>query len=609
MKKKIKENDVDGYLRVRSRRSLWVNETYAAAALVIATAIALLWANLGSGYEHFWHTEAGFSLGSFDLNLTLHEWVDEFLMAFFFFMVGLDVKRELVIGELRLPGRALLPVFAALGGLIVPAVIFVLLTSGTSASSAWGTVISTDTAFALGLLALIGPRNAPRLRLFLLALAVIDDIGALTVIGVFYTDELNVRALAAAAILLLSIWVIQRAGVWHMFPYVVLSLLTWYAVYSSGVHATLAGVLIALLLPVRVISRKDLESAHEIYHLFSQAPTPGAAQTVRESMVYLIPMNQRLSDVLPLYVNYLIVPLFALANAGVIISGDTLAAAASSTLTWGVVVGLVGGKLLGITAASALVLRFIPSSRLPGLDLPRIAGIGALSGMGFTISLLVTGLALDDEGQQAQARMGVLGASLLAVIVAAVIFRLGDRFRPLSEPKGETLVRPVDPQYDHFVGNPNAKVSLVHYTAMTHGYRTRMEETLREAYDLVDREQISIVYRHHVENSDELLPALALEAAHRQNKFFEMHAALVNFPGDLGEEEIYEQARKIGLNMEEFEASIMRADDMVRIQDDNLDVEEIESEGESIVYLNGRRVEGPMNRWRLMEEYNRLVKE
>lgn len=605
--RRAKANDVAGYLRLRSKRQrLWVNETYAAVALVLATAGALLWANMGSGYEDFWHTSAGFSVGSFDLTLTLHEWVDEGIMAFFFFLVGLDVKRELVIGELRLPGRALLPICAAVGGLVVPALIFLAVTAGTPASGAWGTVISTDTAFALGLLALIGPRNAPRLRLFLLALAVIDDIGALTVIGLFYTDRLNAAALAWAAVLLGMIWILQRCGVWRLFPYAVLALATWYAVYSSGVHATLAGVLIALLLPVRAISRQDLESAHEIYHLFSQAPTPSTAQTVRESMMYLIPLNQRFSAALPLYVNYLVVPIFALANAGVLITGDTLAAAASSSLTWGIVVGLVGGKILGITLAAALVLRFVPSARLPGVDIPRIAGIGALSGMGFTISLLVTGLALDDAHAQDQARMGVLAASLLAVVVAAAVFRLGDRLVPLPEPKGEKLVRPVNPEQDHVYGNPHAEFSLVQYAAMTYGYRTRMEETLREAYDLVDRDRLNVVYRHHVENPEDLLPALALEAAAREGKFFEMHDALVRAEGELEEGKIYALAAAVGLDVERFAERIARAEDLVRVEDDGFDVAGIEAESDSIVYLNGKRLHGPLNRWRLVEEYRSL---
>ncbi|MBP3089089.1 Na+/H+ antiporter NhaA [Corynebacterium sp. sy017] len=589
------------------RQSLWVNETYAAAALVIATFIALIWANIGTGYEEFWHTHAGLSLGNFELRLTLHEWVDEGLMAFFFFMVGLDVKRELVIGELRLPGRALLPAAAAIGGLIAPAVLFYALTSSSTVSSAWGTVISTDTAFALGLLALIGPRNAPRLRLFLLGFAVIDDIGALAVIGFCYTDQLNFLALGIAALLLVGIWVLQRIGVWRLFPYMVFALGTWYAVFSSGVHATLAGVLIALLLPVRVINRHDLEATHEIYHLFRQAPTPTTAQTVRESMVYLIPLNQRLSAALPFYVNYLVVPLFALANAGVIITSDTLSQATQSLLTWGIIIGLVVGKLLGITLSSALVLRFVPSARLPGLDLPRIAGIGALSGMGFTISLLVAGLALDDPHQQSQARMGVLGASLLAVIVAILIFRLGDRYAPLAAPKGETLVRPIDPEHDHIYGAADAQVSVVQYTSMTYGYRTRMTETLRETYDLADDNRINVVYRHHIENPEDLLPALALEAASHQHKFFAMHDALVQAEGELDEKTIYAIAADIGLNVETFRQRISRGEDMARIEDDNLDVEHIESDGDSIVYVNGQRISGPINRWRLMEEYRTLV--
>ncbi|MED5803851.1 Na+/H+ antiporter NhaA [Gordonia sp. Z-3] len=308
---------VDDALRRRRRRNrLFNNETYAAIALLAATIAALIWANVGTGYDAFWHTSAAITVGGSSIDLTLHEWVDEGLMALFFFMVGLDVRREFSLGDLRLPGRAVLPVAAALGGLVVPAVTYLVIAGRTEAADAWGVVISTDTAFALGALALIGPRNAPRLRLFVLALAVIDDIGALTVIGLVYTDELDVVALLWAAVCLAGIWLLQRLGVWRLPPYAFLGVLTWYAVYESGVHATLAGVLIALLMPVRSLRRHDLENATEIFHLFRQAPTPGTALAVRDSLVYAIPLNQRLSAALPRYVNYIVVPLFALANAG-----------------------------------------------------------------------------------------------------------------------------------------------------------------------------------------------------------------------------------------------------------------------------------------------------
>lgn len=587
--------------RIRRRNRLLDNETYAAIALALATIAALLWANAGTSYEAFWHTPAAISLGDLSIELDLHGWIDEGLMAFFFFMVGLDVRREFALGDLRLPGRALLPVAAAMGGLVVPALAYVAIAGGTDAAHGWGAVISTDTAFALGALALIGPRNAPRVRLFVLALAVVDDVGALTVIGLLYTDDLNVVALMVAGALLCGIWLLQRRAVWKVLPYAILGVLTWYAVYLSGVHATLAGVLIALVMPVRAVRNMDLDYATEFFHLFRQAPTPRMALVARDSLVYAIPLNQRLSAILPPYVNYLVVPLFALANAGVVLSAETVDAALGSAVTWGIVAGLVVGKLVGITAVAMIVLRFVPSARLPGLDLPRIVGVGALCGMGFTISLLVVNLAFDDPAVEEQARMGVLAASVIALMLAAAMFKLGDRFAPLSPPEGDILQRPVDVARDHVFGELGAPISVVVYAGLNHAYRTRMEEALREAYLLVDQQLVRFVYRHRIESDQDMIAALALEAAFAQGRFWEMHDGLVREAGDIDGSTTRAVAARIGLDVAAFDARVASGEDTARILDDDLDVQAIESEGDPIVYMDRHRIAGPINRFRLTD--------
>ncbi|MFD5028249.1 Na+/H+ antiporter NhaA [Streptomyces sp. NPDC058373] len=318
---------VDEVMRQRTSFVRRANiETYAALALAAATVAALVWANVGDSYAALWSTVAGFSLGDIAFGLPLSDWVDEGLMSLFFFSVGLDVRREVTLGELQHLSRAVLPVVAAVGGLVTPAAVFLLLTHGHGYASAWGAVISTDTAFALGMLALVGPRNAPRLRVFLLTLAVVDDVGALSVIALFCTDRLSPVALGLAALGLVGIWLVQRAGVWRVAPYAVLGVFTWFALYQSGVHATLAGVLIALLMPVYPPRGRDIAHASVFFRLFQQAPTPHTARTVRGSLAHAVPLNQRLSAVLPPYVNYVVVPLFALANARVALSGDALTA-------------------------------------------------------------------------------------------------------------------------------------------------------------------------------------------------------------------------------------------------------------------------------------------
>ncbi|MDN6555036.1 MAG: Na+/H+ antiporter NhaA [Acidipropionibacterium acidipropionici] len=582
-------------LRRSIRIHRWLtNDVYAAIALALATVAALLWANIGSSYETFWHSHFGFILGSLDFELTLHEWVDEGIMAIFFFMVGLDVRRDLTLGELRSKRRAVLPVAAALGGLIVPAALFLIIEGGSEGAAAWGAVISTDTAFAVGMLAVVAPRNAPRLRVFLLALAVIDDIAALTVIAIFYTTDLNLIALGLATLGLIGVWLLERANVWRVGPYLVLALYTWGCFFASGVHATLAGVLIALLMPVYPPRRDDLQTASHVFDLFHQAPQPDMAKRAREALTFSVPMNQRLSSAIVPYVNYLVVPLFALANAGVTLSGDALATAFTSRLTWGLIAGLVVGKAIGITLASMLVLKLSPGSRLPGLDAPRIAGVGALSGMGFTISLLVAGMALDDPAATDQARVGIIAASLLALGLSWTIFRLSKKFNPLPPPSDAHLARDVDPEADHIRGPVDAPATLVVYASMNYTYRRQTAIAVSQTRAALG-DQLRVVLRHAPVDDAAVTGALALEAAGSQGKFWEMHDEMLGIRGPLDSDLVREAAERIGLDVGRFERRIEKQTDRERVDDDGLDLAGFETSEKPVIYLNGERVANAAN--------------
>ncbi|WP_243859105.1 Na+/H+ antiporter NhaA [Actinomyces sp. ZJ308] len=587
----------------RRQRNIQVNETYAATALAVATALALLWANIGHSYHDFWHTPASLAIGPFSVELTLHEWVDEGLMSAFFFMVGLDVRRDLTLGELRLPGRALLPVAAAVGGLVVPALVFLGFAHGTDGAGAWGAVISTDTAFALGMLALIGPKRAPRLRAFLLAFAVIDDIGALLVIAIFYSGSLNLVALGCAGLGLLGIWILARRGVWRSLPYILLAVVTWYALYQSGVHATLAGVLIALLMPVYPVRTTAVDGVDEVARLYRQSPHPGTAVLLHEVLTYSIPMNQRLSWTLPPYVNYVVVPLFALANAGVELSGETISTALSSRIMWAVIAGLVIGKLVGVAMGAGLVLRLVPASRLPGLDMPRILGLAALSGMGFTISLLVANLALEDETMRDQARLGVLLASLGALVLATIIFRTADRLSPLPPPPGQHLSRPVDRDRDLFVGSPDAPHILVNYADMSYEGRWRLMEAFYDIVHLSEAGQLAFVLRHKVTGPESLLTALALEAVRHEDpeRVWPLHDALARLRGRITSESITDAAREVGVDSEAMWKRIDSGVDEPKVMADALDVDGLTEDGSTVVYIDGRRFETLLNRWTFSE--------
>ncbi|MBW3069165.1 Na+/H+ antiporter NhaA [Actinomyces sp. 432] len=600
---------VDTYLRRQGRLlELQANETYAAIALVLATITALIWANTGNSYHHFWQTTASIDVGPFGVGLTLHEWVDEGLMAVFFFMVGLDVRRELTLGELRLPGRALLPTAAAVGGLVVPALIYLAVMGGSEGAHAWGSVISTDTAFALGMLALIGPRRAPRLRLFLLAFAVIDDIGALAVIAIFYSESLNYVALAAAVAGLLGVWLMARRGVWHVPPYLALAVVIWYAVYCSGVHATLAGVLIGLLMPVYNVRSEDVDAAGEFAALYRQAPAPGSARMLREALNYSMPLNQRVAFVLPPYVNYLVVPLFALANAGVELSAGTIGAAVSSRILWAVVGGLVVGKLLGVVIGAGLVAWLVPASRMPGLDLPRITGLGALSGMGFTISLLVANIALEDEVLRDQARLGVLLASLLALVLATLVFQVTSRIAPLPEPAGLNLCRPPEPEHELTFGSLDAPHVLINYADMDDADRWRLTEALYGLKPLIDSGNVLLILRHKLSGSGSLLAALALEAASANDEpsLWDFHDALAGLRGGITSRSITRAARQVGVDAHAMWERIDSGVDEAKVLADASDVEGLTDDAGPVVYIDGRRFERLLNRWTFSEEINRL---
>jgi Na+/H+ antiporter NhaA len=574
-------------------------ETVPAIVLLVATVAAVVWANVGHGYDGFWDTEVGFVAGSWHVSLPLFEWVNEALMAVFFFSLGLEIRRDFAVGELRDRRKALLPVASALGGLVVPAVLYVVVNGGTEAASGWGVVISTDTAFALGVLALVGPKNAPRLRTFLLTSAVVDDIAALLVIAGAYSRHLDVLALAVAAAALGGIWLLRRYRVWRVTPYLIIGVTAWAAVLESGVHATLAGVLVALLIPVYLPRDRDARGAAAFTHLYQQAPAARTARYARMSLSYAVPLNQRLSDLLAPYVNYVVIPIFALANGGVSLSAEALRSSVTSPITWGIVVGLVVGKLVGITGAAQLVMRLNPAARAPGLDCPRIAGIGALSGMGFTISLLVVDLAFDEPQTRDDARTGVLIASLLAFVLAVLVFRLGERIRPLPTPADATLQRAIQPTRDHIRGDVDASTTIVVYTAVDDTYRNRTVALLTDVRKHLG-DEVCIVFRHHTYDDATATAALALEAAAAQRRFWPMHDALVTHHGELDEKSLTYLAERTGLDARRFVDDTTTGDGGTRVEDDDIDAAAAGLPDTPVLYLNGSRFKDTPNSFNLI---------
>ena len=399
--------------------------------LLVAAALAIAWANSpwGGAYTDLWHARFAFDANRLTVQMDLLEVVNDGLMTVFFFVVGLEIKRELLQGELAAPRKAALPVAAALGGMVVPALIYAAFNAGQDGAKGWGIPMATDIAFSLGVLALLGRRVPFALKVFLLALAIVDDLGAIAVIALFYTDSISIAAVAWAVGLVIAIVAARRVGVRSSAVYIVLGLLLWLAVLKSGVHATLAGVLLAFLTPASPLhGYGDFEARlGSLLRAFRRARDEGdkeAAQGTLGEVERLArdaesPLD-RLERQLHPWVSYLVVPLFALANAGLVINADSLANALQSGVSAGIVAGLVLGKPLGIFVFAWLAVRLGLASLPPGVGFVHLWGVGMLAGVGFTVSLFITGLAFQSEVLVEDAKMGILGASLVAGTAAFV---------------------------------------------------------------------------------------------------------------------------------------------------------------------------------------------
>ncbi|OBK70825.1 Na+/H+ antiporter NhaA [Mycobacterium sp. 1274761.0] len=573
-------------------------ENGAAGLLLLAAVIAIAWANSpwAQSYWTLLDTHIGLSFGDAHLELTVQHLINDGLMTFFFFVVGLEVMGEFTIGQLTDRSRAMVPVLAAVAGLVVPALIFLLINASSDNASAWGVVISTDTAFLIGALAIINPKFPARLRLFLLTLAVVDDIGALSVIALFYSQNLRIGPLLAAAALIAAIALVRYLPAGRGPAYAVAGFALWVALYMGGVHPTLAGVAIALLIPVFTPERRQVEQTVELIRAFRQSPNSEYARAASRGLRESISINERLQTEFGPYISFVVLPLFALVNAGVRLTPETMSAAIRSPLTWGIIGGLVGGKFIGITGATWLVSRLGWGQLAPGLTLRRIAGGAALSGIGFTISLFIIDIAIDDPLIADEARVGVLAASLLAFALGWAIFTVTDWISP-PEPVGLTLVRPIDPDRDHIRGDVDAPLTLVEYGDFECPFCSRATGSIDQVREHFG-DQLRYVWRHlplervHPRAFD---AARASEAAALQGKFWEMSRALFAHSEDLEWSDMYRYAVSIGLDIERFDKDVRvhAAKVLHHVQDDAQDAEVMDLNSTPTFFVNGKRHKGP----------------
>jgi len=576
-------------------------ETGSAAVLLAATLAALAWANLdASGYAAAWRTEASVRIGSAGVAADLREWVNSGLMAFFFLVAGLEARREFDMGELRERRRLALPLVVGLGGMVVPIAIYLAVNAGQSSARGWGTAMSTDTAFALGMLALVGSGVPDRVRTYLLTFAIVDDVAGIVIIALAYSGHIDVTGLVVGVAILGLVGAARARGIRNGAAYLVLGVAAWVAFFKSGVDPVVVGLVMGLLALAYPAARGDLEQASESFRLFREQPTPELAREARERVRAAISPNDRLQQLFHPWTSYLIVPLFALANAGITISGSFLARAYSSPVTLGILLGYVLGKPVGTVGAAWLLTRVSRGRIRPPVGWAAVTGAGAIAGIGFIVSLLIASLAFHGT-QLAEAKVGVLSAALGASVLTWIIFRVTAqlpkrlRLRALLG-TAETIIDlavPVDPEHDHVRGPDRAPVTLVEYGDLECPYCGQAESVVREL--LAGYGDLRYVWRHlpltdvhpHAQ-----LAAEATEAAAAQGKFWDMHDQLLDHQGALTARDLMRYAAEIGLNPERFARDMRRHAGEAKIAADVDSADLSDVSGTPTFFVNGKRHHG-----------------
>ncbi len=551
-------------------RSFLSTETGGALVMLGAAIVALLWANSPwwHSYRSVWTTRLAIEIGNTGVATDLRHWVNEGLMTLFFLVVGLEAKRQLDLGELRERRRLAIPVVAAIGGIAIPILIYLAFNAGGPGAHGWGAAMSTDTAFALGAVALVAPRSATRVRVFLLTLAVADDLAALIVIATVYAGRISFAALGLAIALLAALIALRAAPFGRRAISVGLAVAIWIAMFKSGIDPVISGLAIGLATSAYPPSREELERATALTRSFREQPTPELARSARQGLQSAISPNERLQYDLHPWTSYVIVPLFALANAGIHLTGKLMSDAIASPITWGIVVGYVVGKPIGVSSGSWLASRPAlhgPRSPISG---PVLVAAGACAGIGFTVSLLVSSLAFTGERLD-EASLGALASVLLAPAIAWVVTRSirlipsGMRARQIGRTAEDILdlASDVDPVRDHIRGPDDAPVTLVEYGDFECSYCGQAESAIRELL-ASHGDDVRYVWRHLPLNDvhpSAQLAAEAAEAAAAQGRFWEMYDMLLGHQGELTPKDLARYAGQLGLDTERFREELRRA--------------------------------------------------
>jgi Na+/H+ antiporter NhaA len=573
-------------------------ETGSAAVLLAAAVTALLWANVDAeSYQSLWSTTLSIEIGGSGVSLDLRDWVNSGLMTFFFFVVGLEARREFDLGELRERRRFVLPLVAGMGGAAAAVAIYLAFNAGRPSAHGWGTAMSTETAFALGLLALVGPRFPDRLRAFVLTVVVVDDVVGLLVIALVYSGSIDIAPLTVAVGFYAAVLVARAIRIRVGLVYFALGAGAWVALEKSGVEPVVIGLALGILPFAYPAPRRSLERATERFREFREQPTAGLARSVVAQLRAATSANERLQQLWHPWTSYAIVPVFALANAGIAITAGSLSRGFSSAITLGILVGYLVGKPLGIIGGTWLVTRLSRERVRPPVGWAAVAGGGTIAGVAFTVSLLIATLAFNGR-QLEQAKLGILSATLGAALITWLLFRATAylprplRWRALLGTADELtdLYLDVDPERDHIRGPRDAPVTVVEYGDFECPYCGQAESVLREL--LRDFADVRYVWRHLPLTDVHLhaqLAAEAAEAAADQGAFWEMHDLLLDHQDALDVDDLIGYAEQLGLDVEQFAHDLSERVGATRVADDIDSADLSGVSGTPTFFINGRR--------------------
>jgi Na+/H+ antiporter NhaA len=584
-------------------RSFLSTESGSAMVLLAATVAALLWANSpwSGSYESVWETKLSIQIGGDGISLDLRHWINEGLMTLFFLVVGLEAKRELDLGALRDRQRLAIPVLAALGGMTMAVLIYLLFNAGGAGAHGWAAAMSTDTAFALGALALVA-RGAERLRVRVLTVVIIDDLVALLIIATVYSDNVDLAALALALALFAALIALRYAPAeWRAPTAVILGVAVWVALFESGIDPVIAGLAVGLVTSAYPPPRSELERATELTRQFREQPTPELARSAQIGVTSAVSPNERLQYRLHPWTSFVIVPLFALANAGIDIDADLLSDALTSPITLGIVFGYVVGKPVGVVGAAWLATRPRLGGLQRSLSWPEIVAAGAVAGIGFTVALLISSIAFDGQSLE-EAKLGVLAAAILSSLISWAVFRViarlpdSVRARQLAGTADDLLdlSEDVSPERDHIRGPDHAPVTLVEYGDYQCPYCGRAEVVIRELLDTFG-DNLRYVWRHLPLNDVHVnaqTAAEAAEAASSQGKFWEMHDRLLADQNELTVVDLTRHADELGLDLDRFWNELRRREHAPRVDRDVASADASGVVGTPSFFINGRRHSG-----------------